>query len=421
MEDDMSNQGLFDRVSNLVAEIEQEKTASLKRAMKDPGGYEGPSSHPSTKSDDNELEDAPEGEQSADNTKIVKEEVPDSVDSKPDATPGNVPSSDDVQLGQGVDKAKATGEDPANEEDYKGKPTGDKREGDMGGTSHPADGSFGEKFSADKLAATSDDDLLKLAAELGNEIAADLTNDHFSTPRSSVSPGQAAAAGAQLAKTANEVTPDDLAAAVLEYQVKVAQHQADLVAGHIQWELAELQKAAEAEDPTGGESAGEDNGSEEIPIEGAGEVMPGGEGGGGADELLAAMAGGGGGGEGPPEEAMGGGMPPEAMGGGMPPEAMGGELPPEAMGGAPGGEMGGLDEMGGDEGIQQLAMALLELGIDPQELAAAASGAGQKMASLVQRHKRAGKFRVESPQTRQQKQARDYIRGYVQELMQRNR
>jgi len=442
----MSNQSLFDRVSSLVAEIESEKTAAVqeKRGMKDPGGYEGPSSHPTTKADDDELETAPEGAQSADNTKIVKEEIPEAVDAKPDATPSNVPKSDDTQLGQGVDKAKATGEDPASEEDYQGKPTGDKREGDMGGTTHPADGTYGEKYSSEKLAEASDNDLLKLAADLGNEVASDLTNGHFSQPQQ-LSPEQAAQAGANLAKTAGEVTPDQLAAAVIEHQVKAAHHQADLVAGHLSWELDTLQKAAmEGEDPTGGEAEGEDNGSEEgeyeeggeMPPEGGGEEMPpeGGEGG-GAEELLAAMGGEGGGmppeaGMGGPEMGMGGG-PEMGMGGGpemggLPPEMgmgggpeMGGMGGPE-MGGMGGPEMGGMGGMGGDEGVQQLAMALLELGIDPAQLAAAASDTGQKMASAVQMHKRAGKFRVGPPQNRQQKQARDYMRGYVLELLKRN-
>jgi len=410
----MSDQSLFSRVSSLVDEIENEKTAAdqEKQGMKDPGGYEGPSSHPSTKSDEDELETPPEGEQSADNTKIVKEDIPESVDQQPEATPGNVPKSDDTQLGQGVDKAKATGEDASSEKDYKGKPTGDKRQGDMGGTSHPADGSYGDKYAQD-LTTVSDEDLLKMAAELGNDVTADLAADVLTPEQAAQTPTEkAAAAGAQVAEAADQLSPSDVAAQVIEHQIKVAHHQADLLAGHLAWELQQLQeKAAEGEDPTGGEAEGEDHGSEEAseepgapPAEGGGEMPPADMGGGGGgEELLAAM----GGGEPGPEMGMGG---PE----------MGGE-----MGGMPaGGDLGGappeLAGMGGDEGIQQLAMALLELGIDPAELAAAASDTGAKMASWVQAHKAAGKFRVESPQNKQQKVARDYMRSYVQELMKRN-
>jgi len=405
----MTNESLFDRVSQIVNTIESEKTAAMqeeKRGMKDPGGYEGPSSHPSAKSDEDELETPPEGAQSADNTKTVKEDIPESVDQQPDATPGNVPSSDDTQQGQGVDKAKATGEDPSTEKDYQGKPTGDKREGDMGGTTHPADGSYGDKYAADRLKTASDEDLLKMAAELGNAVVADIANDHFAEPQrsqgQSVSPKQAAEAGAAVAQAAEEITPDILAAAVLENQVKAASHQADLVASHLAYELANLQKQAEEEaeaaadeDPTGGMAEGEDYGTEpadEAPgadagmLEGAGAgadaaMAP--DAGGGADAaLLAAMSG--------DEPGADAGAPPE------------------------------LAELGGDEGLQQLAMALLELGIDPEELAAAASGAGAKIASLVTEFKQSGKFRVEAPQNPQQKRARDYMRGYVKELRRRN-
>ena len=81
---------LFDRVAGLCDEIGAEKTAAAaeKRAetgIPDPGGAEGATSHPSKKTDD-DLQPASEGEQSADNTRIVKETVPDSVDSKSDET-----------------------------------------------------------------------------------------------------------------------------------------------------------------------------------------------------------------------------------------------------------------------------------------------------------------------------------------------
>jgi len=395
---------MFDRVSGILKDIKMQKEASEKQAMKDPGGYDGPSSHPSSKPDENEIEGAPEGAQSADNTKVIKESIPDSVDEKPDATPENAPKVDDTQQGQGVDKAKLTGEDPSTEDDYKGKPTGDKEEGGQGGTAFVADGQYGDKY-----AALSDDELLKRAAALGNEVAAELANGTLNTEPSqesqpvetgdtkeaaeTVAVKEAAEAGATLAKTAGEMTPDDLAAAVIEYQIKVAQHQADLAANHMLWEIGALQKKAEEltdeSDPTGGESEGEDYGSEEVPAE-APAIDAGGEaplGDDGAGDLLAAM---GGGGAPPMEEA------------------------PEAG-------LGAVEGLGADEGIQQLAMALLELGIDPAELAAVVGAEeGTKMASLVQEHKTAGKFRVEAPQTPQQKQARDCIRNYLCELRKKN-
>jgi hypothetical protein len=71
-------------------------------------------------------------------------------------------------------------------------------------------------------------------------------------------------------------------------------------------------------------------------------------------------------------------------GGGMPGAEMGGEMPPEmagAMGGAPGAEeLAGLGAEGGEGGdaeaqLEQIAAALDEAGITPEELAAAVAEA----------------------------------------------
>ena len=222
----ISNAGLFDRISGLVEEIASEKNAAAKAGMEDPGGHEGPTASPLSKTDDDEQAPS-EGAQSAANTAIVKDTIPASVDSTVEATPANSPTVDDSQQGQGVDAAKPVGEDSATEDDYKPKPEGDKRQGDMGGTTHPADGTYGEKYSADKLAAMSDDDLCKLAAELGNDIVAEIANGHFdenpAAPAASAAPAapvapvvpatplqSSAVAGAKLAEAA--AAPSDEAA-----------------------------------------------------------------------------------------------------------------------------------------------------------------------------------------------------------------
>jgi hypothetical protein len=404
----MSTKGLFDRIATLVEELGVEKAAAAteKAAKTD---SQGQSSHPSTKEDPAER-DATEGAQSADNTKVVKETVPVSVDGTADATPGNVPKDENQQLGQGVDKAKPTGEDPKNETVTKGKPGGDTREDGQGGTSHPANADFGDKYSADRLAGLSDADLYKLAAELGNSAAADIANGFFqdkaadvAAPDSAAPAKAAASAGAATAKAAAapaaqpEQDSNAIASEIIVDVVKSAQHQADLVAWHLANEAAALRKQAEAEleDPTAGGEDGEDHGTEEAE----GSVD-------GTEE----------GGELPTE----GGPPPgaEALLG-----AMGGAPGAEA-GGVPGAEMGGpppgMEGMPADEAIQQLAMALLELGIDPAELAAAASDTGAKIASTVVQYKRAGKFRVEACKSAQQKQARDYMKGYISELLARS-
>ena len=452
---------LFDRVSGLVDEIGAEKQAAAREktaetGIPDPGGAEGATSHPSKKTDD-DLQPKAEGFQSADNERIVKDQIPDAVDTKPEATEGNAPKATDTQQGQGVDEAKPTGEDPSTESDYKGKLEGDKREGDQGGTSHPATGSYGEKYSADAIDGMSDDDLLKSAADLGNELTADIANGHFSpaAPAQAAVPA-AAAAGEKTAEAAGEVGNrlEDIASNVVQEVVKSAYHQADLVVDHLAKEMSALKKKAaegETEDPTSGASEGEDHGTEEggssDPNEESSEeeALGGSDGGeeappAGAEELLAAMGGGGemggmpGGEMGGPE--MGGemgGMPGGEMGGmpgaemgGMPggPE-MGGMGGPE-MGGMPGAEMGGpppeMGGMGNEQALQQLAMALMEAGIDPAQLAALANPAAEKIASAVHGHRRSGKFCFSEAKTGSaERKVRDYMKGFVLELYKRSR
>ena len=284
---------IFDRVSSLVEEIGREKNAAAKAAMDDPGGQDGPSTHPSATSDDNELsQPAPEGAQSVDNESAVKEQTPNVPDNDPELTPEAAPTQDEVQLGQGVDKAKATGEDPGVEEDYKGTKDDPAEAGhkDMGGTSHPASGDIGEKYSSftrESVAAMSDEDLFKAAADLGNDLAADLANgfyakDRRATAKTAASRGYATAEANQ----ASQLDESDVfASAVIGETVKSAQHQADLVADYVARLQHDLSKTANEEellaDPTGGAAEGEDFGSD--PGAGAG----------GEEELLAAMAGGG--------------------------------------------------------------------------------------------------------------------------------
>jgi len=471
----MATADLFDRVGDLLEEIGAEKKAAdsspTKRAMDDPGGHTGPSSHPSTKGDDGELsQPAPEGEQSADNSSAVKEQTPNTPDSMPELTPESAPTQDEVQLGQGVDAAKPTGEDPGTENDFDGTkedpPEGSAK--NQGGTSHPASGDIGEKYSSDALARLSDAALFKAAADMGNELAADMANGILETSAGIVGQGHskqamktkrhcpdcstdyegdkcscgytmgkmgaansAADAGYQAAAAVGDATDQEkMAGHVLSEVIKTAQHQAGLIAQYL---IAEKQAMEEGdEDPLAGGAEGEAHGSEE----GGGMPPEAGGGGGGDAELLAAMAGGAGGGM-PPE---GGGMPPE--GGGMPPE--GGGMPPEGGMGAPPDALGGMGE---EEALQQLAMALMELGIDPSMLAAAGGGGGgmppeaggmppeaggmppeamgmeapgPKLAAAVDNFRRSGRFRVSETKTAAERQVRDYMKGYITELCKRN-
>jgi len=431
---------IFDRVSSLVEEIGREKTAAAKAAMDDPGGQDGPSTHPSATKDDNELpQPAPEGEQSADNESAVKEQTPNVPDNDPELTPEAAPTQDEVQLGQGVDKAKATGEDPGVEEDYKGTKDDPSEAGgkDMGGTSHPASGDIGEKYSSftrESVAALSDDELFKAAADIGGELAADLANGFYArgntaTAKNAASNGYATAAASQ----GGELDESDVfASAIIGETVKSAQHQAGLVADYVNRLQHDLSKNAnEAEllaDPTSGAAEGEAYGSD--PRAGGGDLPP---------EILAQLAAMEGGGGGMPPG--GGGMPPEGGEEGLPAEAGFGEeelLSSMADGGGPGEGLGGpedglaggpadtLDAMPEEDAVQELAMALAELGVDPAELAAAASGASAdvaapKIASAVDSYKRSGRFKfTEAKQGTAQRRVRDYMKGYVSELVSRN-
>ena len=476
--------GLFDRVENLLTQVGQEKAAAEKQGMKDPGGHEGQSSHPSVISpeDAGELpQPAPEGEQSSDNSSTLQEQTPATPDSKSEVTPESAPKQDEVQLGQGVDKAKPTGEDSANERTSKGDKEDPPDPGSptfQGGTSHPADGDFGEKYSSwtpERIKKAGTDELLKLSVDLGNEVTADIANGYLSggngqpstnghskeamttkhhcskchndftgdscpgcgykaaADNGQTDPNAAAQAGYNAAASQGQPTEQEKrAAAVIENVVKIAHHQADLAVDYLTRETERMKKEAmEDEDPTGGAAEGEDHGSEAPG--GAGAEAPPEEGGeGGGEDLLAAMGGG----------------------------DMGGEVPGGDLG-APPPEMGGMDQ---DAALQQLAMALVELGI-PLEALAAAGGAGGggelgggglggemgapppeaggappmpppgaemgapagmevaacvKLASAVEQFKRSGKFRIEECKTAGERKVRNYMKGYVRELIGRN-
>lgn len=453
---------LFDRVAGIVEEIGAEKKAAWheKRAgSKDMGN----SSHASDSAKDDDEQEPSEGAHSADNERIIKETVPNSVTEAPDATPDNVPSYADVSLSQGVESGE-TGEGV--ETPTKGKPDGDVREGDQGGTTHPADGSYGEKYSADRIAGFTPRAILKSAAELGNDVMADLANGLYGSAPSTFrqDANDAAVAGQKTAAAAGHVANDvdDLAANIVTEIVKSAYHQADLVAASIHSNLAALQKRAEGEggDPTSGMADGEAHGTEAAGGEPDADQMGGPSDGdadnGGGGGLMGEMGGGGemggemgGGGEVDPEMlqqliamlqsdpqlaaqleqvlqgAGGAGGPPpggDMGGGGMPPpEAMAGAggPPPGAEAGGPPPEMAG---MGDKAAMDQLTMALVESNIDPRALAAANPKQGAKIASAVIDHQRSGKFEYsEAKRGSAERKVRDYMKGYVRELYSRSR
>lgn len=444
---------LFDQLNALAAEIAQSpvKTAAEKSAgpvPADPGGYQGASSHPTT-SADNGVQNAGTGARASEyEADIKKQQGALAVDNTPEMSQEG--RQDDVQTNIGV-SAKATGEDPANEKDFKG----DK---DDPGTSSPVKANDGEKYSSvtfkqarERAGELGNDILANLinfgASKLNNEKAAEMpaflkekaeekketpaeeksehagselkgdqhkldVNDNGKIEGSDLAnlrEGKAAAfkAGYELAaqlglnKEAAEASVRDVCANT----VREADEMADLFIGFLNSKVA-------AADPTEEATEGEDHSAPEDAASGASDAPAADVGADAAPAGLEAMMGG--------EE---GGMPPEAAG-----------------------------EPSEDEAVQELAMALEELGIPPEALLQALSGAGggaeggmppeaaaapevgampmeePKMAAAkdldaigraVVNFKRAGKFQVKEARTKRSRQLRDMMKQHVLELVNR--
>lgn len=434
---------LFDQLNALAAEIAQSpvKTAAEKSAgpvPSDPGGYQGASSHPTT-SADNGVQNASTGARASEyESDIKKQQGALAVDNTPEMSQEG--RQDDVQTNIGV-SAKATGEDPANEKDFKG----DK---DDPGTSSPVKANDGEKYSSVTFKQARE-----RAGELGNDILANLINfgankltnekaaempaflkkkTEEKSEEKSESTGElkgdqhkldtdndgkiegsdlatlrsdkAAAfkAGYELAAQLglNKEAAEASVREVCANTIREADEMADLFIGF-------LNSKAAAADPTDEAAEGEDHSSPEDAASGMSDA--------------------------PTPEAAPAGL--EAMMG-----AEGGPAP-EAAG-----------EPSEDEAVQELAMALEELGIPPEALLQALSGAGggaeggmppeagaapeaamppmeePKMAAAkdldaigraVVNFKRAGKFQVKEARTKRSRQLRDMMKQHVIELVNR--
>lgn len=423
---------LFAQLNALAEEISQnaEKVAAAKQASPvpaDPGGYQGPSSHPSV-SVDNDVQKATTGERASEyEADIKKQQGAPAVDNTPEMSQEG--RQDDVQLNIGVNVA-ATGEDPAAEHDYKGTK-------DDPGTSHPAKTNDGEKYSQVSFKAAH----TKCSA-LGNEILADLINfgdsrlaekaaempaalkehakkkehdglkgdqhkldvdgdgkiegsdlaDLRNDKEASFKAGYELASALGLEKTAAEASVRDVCANTL----READEMAELFVGFYNTKQANEDESEEGEDH---EEPDGDEGGSEAPAEGA--------------------------------------MPPvsveEMMGGG-------GEM---GMGAEPGLEQAPPSE---EEALQELAMALQELGIPPEALLqemGAAGGApsemgapagappemGAKVAAANAERKmigqsvlnfmHSGAFEVKEARTKRSRELRDIMKAHVRELVSR--
>lgn len=346
--------------------------------LSEPGSIGGETTHPTGKVDDR-LQKPKEGPRSGENSKDVKDAVgAPSVESIKDAG-ANKPQSFFDLIGQFAKRAEGAVSVPGSATDdhlnigLKAAPTGedksvetasakagkeDKKEGDRGGTTHPANtenGSIdGHKWAADW---TSDTSLEKMAGDFtafGNNYLADLHNV-LSNPQQISAAGNAGRtatkqagavdanlamlAGHELAGIANGTFDKQAAAAMVQETLQNIVKEASVDADeYIQYALA-MQKAAEEPPPPmpGDPAAG---GAAPPPPPGGGAMPPppggpGGAPGGGGADMLAALGGAGAG------DPGAGGPPP------------GGE----------GGEGGGIDP-------QQLQMILQELNTTPEELMA---------------------------------------------------
>lgn len=460
-----TQRSLFAQLNALAEEISQGsvKAAAQKKAEgptpSDPGGYDGASSHP-TANVDNNVQKAETGARASEyEADIKKQQGALAVDNTPEMSQEG--RQDEVQLNIGT-SAKATGEDPSTEHDYKG----DK---DDPGTAHPAKTNDGEKYSSVTFKQARDN-----AAALGNEILANLIN--FGTGK--LVAEKAAEMPAALAKALHE-KKESPAEEKSEHssgaekadgshgELKGDQHKLDVNDnGKIEGsDLKALREGKEAAFKAGYELAAalgmnkeaaeasvrdvcantireademadlflgfvtskqaEDD-TAEAAAEGEDHSAPGDADSGASDAGASAPAG--------LEAMMAGGNGPDAG-------PMGAE-------GAPMGDAGGAPSE--DEAVQELAMALEELGIPPEALLQAAqeqggAGAGMeagaapeaamagaepapKMAAAndlyaigaeVIRFKRAGKFQVKEARTKRSRQLRDIMKQHVLELVSR--
>lgn len=434
---------LFAQLNALAEEISQStvKAAAEKAAgptPSDPGGYQGASSHPTT-SIDNNVQKAQEGARASEyEADIKKQQGALAVDNTPELSQEG--RQNEVQLNIGTN-AKATGEDPSAEKDYKGTK-------DDPGTAHPAKTNDGEKYSG-----VSFKEAREHCSNLGNEILANLIN--FGTAKltkQSEMPAQLAEALGKKEESKDDDDDDDDDDDHDEHkgELKGDQHKLDVDNdGKIEGsDLKSLREGKEAAFKAGYELAAKLGMKKEAAEATVREVCANTlrE----ADEMADLFVGfvsskqaaadpmeeaaEGEDHSAPGDAASGAGAAPAGL------EAMmGGEDPAAA-----GADAGAPSE---DEAVQELAMALEELGIPPEALLEAIQSGGEgampgaeaampgaeaapKMAAAkkselaaignaVVNFKSAGKFQIKEARTKRSRELRDFMKQHVRELLAR--
>lgn len=428
----------FDTLRQFADSWSKQASAKTAAPLSEPGGYAGPSTHPSASIDDG-LQEQQEGSHAKDNAQQLREpQHPAGTTSDvSEATPSTGSGAQDAaQMASGTTQS-ATGEDPKTEDDYKG----DK---DDPGTAHPAKASVGEKYSADQLtqkyASLPLNALLTEVSQLHAAVLADIAvrgkeaatqpaakpatkAAEATEPAAAAAVAEAAQAGYDAAAQAGH----EKVAAVHEFYfatIKDAAHQAELVARY-------LTAVKQAED---GDGDADDQGSEgEHAPAGAEHKLPpaaaeGGAAGGpvpGLDAVMGQMAGDSGAG---PEGAPSQDQALEALNQALQQMGLTPEMLLEALegaagngaapgGAAPGGAApGGMDPAmaaGGDPAAAASMGAETKLSSDQRQKIASLAGATR----LAKRQRLSGDFEYREPKTAYEQRLCHEMKGYIKEAL----
>lgn len=415
---------LFAQLNALAEEISQsaEKVAAVKEAAPvpaDPGGYQGASAHPSAHVDNN-VQKAVTGARAAEyEADVKKQQGAPAVDNTPEMSQEG--RQDDVQLNINTN-ASAVGEDPSVEDNYKGKK-------DDAPTSLPSAPQDSEKYSS----VTFKEAHAKCSS-LGNQILADLIN----------SAGEKKAEMPEALKKHQEKKEDkgdENKSNENKGELKGDQHKLDVDGdGKIEGaDLSALRNGKEAAFAAGYELAaalGVEKTSAEAAVRDvcANTLRE-------ADEMAdlflgfytTKRA---------EEEESEESEEAEASEGGEEAPAAGPDMAAMMGGEEPGLEAAPPSE---DEALQELAMALQELGISPEALMAGMGGMGaedpaaaagapmapemapkmaaakelQTIGQAVTNFKLSGNFQIKEARTKRSRDLRDIMKAHVRELASR--
>lgn len=433
----------FDQLKTWLTELHGEKTAAAR----------GETTHPS-KSVDDGTEKVTTGARAAENTKDIKHMVSGNagagghtVDGAPE---GLGKEQDEQQLGIGLTQS-STGKDPAREDNFKDRPE-DIKTHENKKTESVADAEVGPKYSFD---LNKNDEVAKAAkalGELADAIMADMAigNSPAVQPKQASSSPSAAAGAVSPTSTAPALSnPSNTEAAVAGYELARALGLSKDAADQVAVSVLEgtVRQAVTLADRVGQTMLKLAKDAEDEKKDKKAEGEP--------EDPAAA---------GPPKD-VGGGAIPEAiagLGGGAPPGAGGPPGMDAGAGGAPpGADAGGPPGAGGqpneEQALQELAMALMELGIQPEQLMQAMQSAGggggmggppgaggpppgaggpppdagmpppgaggpppdmgAKVAAAVIDFKRSGKFQIREAKTAAERKLRSEMKDYVRELI----